>query len=127
MKILMASAGALLFSFTPPVFAQSACDQFKDDLSNTQKRDRSGSLGEELDKSRGGGPLSFSTCEEDSLNYADEVRKLDPKGMKPKPAADPQWGILRPELTNPIDIEIVPSSGPQVEIVKPDEKTRRQP
>lgn len=106
MRIIAAIFGASLFTFSMPALAQSSCDQFDTELTETQTRDRSGSLGALRGEARAQG-LNFSTCDDDySIDFEEENRKLSDKEKKAKPAADPVWGILKPELTKPLDIDI---------------------
>jgi len=99
--------GASFFALSTPALAQSSCDQFDEELTDTQTRDRSGSLGALRGEARAKG-LNFSTCDDDySIDFEEETRKLKNKEKKVKPAADPEWGILKPELTKPLDIDIV--------------------
>lgn len=111
MRVLAIIFGASLFTLSMPALAQSSCDQFDEELSETQTRDRSGSLGALRGEARAKG-LNFSTCDDDySIDFEEENRKLKDQAKKDKPAADPVWGILKPELTKPVDIDIVLNDG----------------
>ena len=107
MKVISIIFGASLLTLSMPAFAQSSCDQFDEELTDTQTRDRSGSLGALRGEARAKG-LNFSTCDDDySIDFEEEARKLKELEKKAKPAADPEWGILKPELLKPVDIDIV--------------------
>ena len=107
MKVISIIFGASLLTLAMPAFAQSSCDQFDEELTDTQTRDRSGSLGALRGEARAKG-LNFSTCDDDySIDFEEEARKLKELEKKAKPAADPEWGILKPELLKPVDIDIV--------------------
>ncbi len=106
MKSLTFMLGVSCLALAPSALAQSSCDQFDEKLTDTQMRDRAGSLGALRGEGRAKG-LNFSTCDDDySIDFEEETRKLKAEVKKDKPAADPVWGILKPELTKPVDIDI---------------------
>lgn len=121
-KLIVAST---LCAIAPSASADHECGSFDLPLSDTQQRDRSGSLGAQREEARGDG-LTLKPCKTDTPDYAQEMRKLKPKTSEIKPAADPQWGILRPNLTAPVNIDITLSPDPQDSIV-PDSIAKRIP